>query len=237
MPVGAAIGAAGSVGSALIGSSAAKSASEAQQATAQQALAQQKAMFDIAQKGLSPYISAGQNALPTLQALLTPGPSQTGVLSQLPGFQFASQWGTQAATNALAARGLGGSAGPLAKGISDYNTGLAQTFWGQDVNALQQFANTGANAGAALAGNATQTGANMAQPYGALGNAQASGILGSANALSGGITGATSMPINAMFLSRLASGSGGGGGLYGNGSAFPSASFLDPTAAFNPTGA
>lgn len=228
----------------MIGSNAASSASQAQAQAQQNALNSQnanfnsaldfqKGAFNTAQGALNPFINSGSSVLPTLQTLLTPGPSQTAALSQLPGFQFQSQYGTMATTNALAARGLGGSTGPLAKGISDYNQGLAGTSFGSLVNSLQSYANMGTGAAGSLASAAGQAGSNVGSltantnnTIGTtetnLGNAQANGILGSANALSSGLTGAANSTTNALMLSKLlGSGSGAtagsGGGIYGNG--------------------
>src|ERR1017187_8364286 len=75
-------------------------AAQTQASAQKQALAQQQSMFGTAQTALNPYITAGQNALPALSALTTPGASQTQALSQMPGFQFQSQYGTMAAQNA-----------------------------------------------------------------------------------------------------------------------------------------
>lgn len=231
MPIGAIIGgglgAIGSIGGALIGSSASKSASAQQVAEQQAALAQQQSMFNTAKGALNPYVQSGQSVLPTLQGLLTPGTSAQ-TLSQMPGFQFQSQYGTMAATNALAARGQGASAGPLATAISQYNNGLAGTTWQNTVNALQGFANTGANAAGNLAGGAISSGNAQAGTLGNIGTAQAQGTLGSANALSGGLTGAAGGATNALLYNQLFSGSGGGSGLYsgpayGGGNVFNSA--------------
>jgi hypothetical protein len=207
------IGAAGSVGSALIGANASKTASQQQVALQQQALAQQKQMFGVAQGALQPYATAGQSVLPTLQGLITPGSNQNALLSQTPGFQFASQYGTMAATNALSAKS-GASAGPLAAAISQYNNGLAQNTWGNTVNALQGYAGMGASAGGALAGDAIGSGNAMAGTLTNTGNALASGTLGSASALSGGVTGASGSAQNALLYSQLFGNGGAGGGLY-----------------------
>lgn len=207
------LGAAGSIGSALIGSNAADKASQQQAAAQQAALAQQKEMFGVAQGALNPFISGGQSVLGTLKGLITPGADQSALLAQTPGFQFASQYGTKAATNALAAKGQGMSAGPLATAISQYNNGLAQNTWQNTVNALQGYANTGANAAGNLAGGAISSGNAMAGTLGNIGNAQAAGTLGSANALSGGLTGAAGAGTNALLYNKLL-GSSGGGGLY-----------------------
>ncbi len=211
MPTAAAIGAAGSVGSALIGAGASKAASGAQTQADMMGLMLQQQRFQQAQSALNPYIQGGQSVLPTLQNLLTPGQSAQQ-LAKMPGFQFQSQWGNLAATNQLAAQGLGGSTGPLATALSQYNQGLAGTYYQNTTNALQNYANMGAGAGAALAGTAMQSGQQMGQSSQAIGGAQAQGILGSANALSGGLGGLA----NAGMLSSLMSGqSGSSSGLYG----------------------
>lgn len=214
------IGAVGSIGSALIGSNASQTASEQQASMQEQALAQQKALYgqglQTAQNTLMPFVNAGQSVLPTLQGLITPGPNQNALLSQTPGFQFASQYGTMAAKNSLASQGLGASAGPLATAISGYNNGLASNTWSSVVNALQGYAGIGANAagtlGTAALSGAVSEGNSQASTLGNIGNAQAAGTLGSANALSGGLSGVT----NSLSSAALLSGLGGGGGLYGN---------------------
>jgi hypothetical protein len=231
--ISAGVGALGSVGSALIGSNASQNASSQQVAAQMAALAQQKALFQQglgvqsgyvgqASNALNPFISAGQGAAGTLSSLLTPG-SSASTLSQMPGFNFQSQYGTMAATNALAAK-TGPSAGPLAAAISQFNNGLAGTQYFNTVGALQNLTNTGAGAGNALAsvfgnaGNAAlgagvNEGTVQGNTFGAIGNAQASGTLGSANALAGGLTGATGSASNALLLSQLfGNGNGGGGG-------------------------
>lgn len=241
------IGAAGSIGAAAIGANASSTASKQQAAAQQQALQQQQMLFNLglskqagyfdtaktafgtATNALAPYATAGTSVLPTLQGLLTPGTSAS-TLSQMPGFGFASQYGTMAATNALAAK-TGPSAGPLAAAVSQFNNGLASTTWQNTVNALQNYANTGANAAGGIAtsannfadiagsaGNAV-LGASGVQAglqggtIGNIGNAQASGTLGSANALAGGVTGATGSGSNALLYNQLF-GNGGSGGLY-----------------------
>lgn len=219
--IGAGIGAAGAVGSSLIGANAADKASQQQAATQQAALSQQQTLYNqglgTATNALQPFINAGQSVLPTLQGLITPGANQNALLSQTPGFQFASQYGTMAATNALAAR-TGPSAGPLAAAISQYNNGLAQNTWQTTVNALQGYAGLGAGAagtlGTAALGGAVNEGNSQAGTLGNIGNAQAAGTLGSANALAGGLTGATGSAQNALLYSQLFGNGNSGAGLY-----------------------
>jgi hypothetical protein len=256
MPIAAAImggsSIIGGIGSALIGSNAAQQASAQQVAAQQQALAKITAILQpiigegqgITQQGqgvlgsiLPTLTGASQSiigsTLPALQSLLTPGPNQTAALSQLPGFQFAQDWGQKAVQNMGTTMGLGGNT--LTAG-ANYATGLAQQGFGNYVNQLQNFLGLGINTGQNVsntgqnlinAGLTTQTNAGSALSSGSqsaissIGNAQAAGTLGSANAISGGLTGALGGASNAALLYGLSNKfGGGGGGIYGNAGAY-----------------
>lgn len=204
------LGLAGSIGSSLIGANAATTASNQQVAAQQQVL-------QMLQQTIGPLITQGQgiagSALPTLEKLLTPGPSQTATLSQLPGFQFAQQWGQTAAQNAGTAMGLGGNT--LAS-AANYATGLAQQGFSTYAGLLQSLAQSGLN----LEGSAAQALAGGSQSaLSSIGNAQAAGTLGSANAITSGITGATGSIGNAALLyglgNKLNLGGGTANGIYG----------------------
>jgi hypothetical protein len=56
-------------------------------------------------------------------------------VSQLPGFQFQLQTGSQAVADAMGAKGLAGS-GNEAAALTTYGQGLASTFYGQQANLL-----------------------------------------------------------------------------------------------------
>jgi len=226
------LGLAGSIGSAYIGSNAARQASQAQIGFGQQALAQ-------LQSALGPLLSAGRSitdaSLGPLTRLLTPGPDQTAALSQLPGFQFAQDWGQRAVENLGSRMGFGGNT--LAAG-AQFATGTAQQGFGSLVGMLQNFLGSGlgaqAHAGTAL-------GQGTAGVLGGMGNAAASGILGSANAISGGITGGTNALSNAAMINALGSklaalrgGGPGGDGIYGTPSELGAGGFSMP--GFDPIG-
>lgn len=168
-------------------------------------------MFNTGQQAVNPFIQAGQSVLPTLTALQNPG-TANATLAQTPGFQFASQYGTMAATNALAGKS-GPSAGPLATAISQYNNGLASQNYFNTIQSLQGTAGIGSGAASSLLGGAINSGNAQAGTLGNIGNAQASGTLGSANALAGGLTGASGALSNAAIFNALG---GGNNGLYGN---------------------
>lgn len=266
MPMGGLIagglGAVGSIASSFLQSNAAKDASSAQTALGRQALAQQQQfgqqglqtlldMFKQAQGIAQPAIDIGKgiigqgqdtisSVMPTLKALLTPGANMTSTLSQIPGFQFAQDWGQKAVQNIGTTTGLGGN---TLKAGADYATGVAQQGWQGIVDSLLKTGGLGsnilgtgvsamtgptnaligaaANTGNSAFSNLNQLGSTIGNTMTGIGNAQASGILGSANALAGGIQGATGGASNALFLSKLlgpggGAGAGGGGGIYGS---------------------
>lgn len=235
MPVAAGISAVGSLGGAALGYFGSQNAANAQVQSQQAALAQQNKMFGVLQGAAQPLINAGQGVLNTgtgivnqasgaLSSLLTPGPNQTATLSQLPGFQFAQDWGQKAVTNMGTTMGLGGN---TLKAGADYATGVAQQGFGSLAGLLQNYLGSGINltgvggniqsAGVgALSGGATNFSGQASNTLGNIGNAQASGALGGANALAGGLTGAASGATNALLLSKLLGSSNSGGGIYGN---------------------
>lgn len=176
-----AIGGAISGGLGFLGS---KAAAKAQTDASKQAQETTMRMFQQAQAQVAPYAQAGQSVLPTLQKLLTPGPGQTETLSQMPGFQFAQDWGQRAIMNQAARLGYGGNV--LAEGAK-FSTGLAQQGFGQLAGLLQNFANMGSSAAGTLGGQATTAGTNLANLQVGAGQAQAAGTMGGMNALAGGI--------------------------------------------------
>lgn len=195
MPIGAAIGAVGSIASSAIGSSAAKKASQA-------SIAEQQSMFDKAQNALSPYYSSGADYGNVLKSLLTPGANQTETLSQIPGFQFAQDWGQKATQNLGTTTGLGGNV--LTAG-ANFATGLAQQGYQNIIGGLQNAYGTGASAAGALGTIATNTGQSI-------GNTASAGILGQSNALQSGISGVTNSITTPLLLNKLF----GGGAASGN---------------------
>jgi hypothetical protein len=262
--IAAAVGGVASIAGAGISALGASSAADKQVQAQQAAIAAQQGMFNTSQANLQPFIQAGSGAIPQLQSYLnnpnstlsqaaglnntsdpnsalskllgltTPGASQTSTLEQTPGFQFASQYGTMAADNSLAARGLAGPGGSLAKAVSDYNNGLASTQWSNIVSALQgslstgttnllntygagaaplqNLVNTGSNAAGGLASNATATGQGIASSETGIGNAQAGAATSIGNSFGGAVGNIGTSLNNQNILSMLT----GNGGLYGS---------------------
>lgn len=145
----AAIGAAGSAIAGSEAASATTSASNAAIAEQQNALQQQEALA-------APYTQLGQSAIAPLQNLLGLGPQgaagETAALQATPGYQFTQQQGTQATTNAASAMGLTLSGNTL-EGLSEFNTGLADQTYQQQVSNLQNVVNTGEGAAAGVGAN------------------------------------------------------------------------------------
>ena len=140
---------------------------------------------------LMPFVNAGEAVAPTLTSLITPGANMTSTLEQIPGFQFAQQYGQKAITNQATTRGLSGNA--LTAG-ADYATGAATQSYGTIVQQLQALLGLGANAGGQvgnLLGSAGNTALSAATNVGtsALSGATSAGnaILGAANTLGANI--------------------------------------------------
>jgi hypothetical protein len=204
------------LGAGAIGAGASIYASSVQSKSAQNAINAQQGMFNTALTNEQPYINAGQSGiaplqgtLNTLQGLTTPGPNQTAMLSQLPGFQFASDWGQRGVANQGTTTGLGGNT--LTAG-ANFATGLTSQNWGTLIQQLQgtaqqqqNFVNTGANTAANVGTQAVGTGQGIASSTIGQGNAQAAGILGAGSNIGNSLT-------TSALLQKLT-----GGNMYGTG--------------------
>lgn len=202
MPFGAAaagLGAVGSIGSAFIGSAAANKASQQQYQASQNALGLQQQMFQQGQQNLQPYMNLGAGASGQL-ANLYGIPGVNGSTGQQPDFSsftnspdflFAQSQGNKGVQQYLASTGqTQGSAGQQA--ISSFNQGLASQQYGNYFNRLTSLAGMGQGAATSSAGMAAQFGQTGGNTMMAGGANLASGTIGSANAWSQGISGATS---------------------------------------------
>ncbi len=196
---GAAIaGVAGIAGSAL--------SSSAQRSAANTASQTQRDIYSQNQQLLNPYVQGGLGAYGTLNNLLGVGGNSDTMqktLEGLPGYQFTLGQGLKSVQNSAASRGLGTSGAAL-KGAANYATGLANSQYGNYVNQLQNSANTGMQAGSAIAGVGQSTGASIANSQIAAGNASAAGYNGIANSIGNA---ANSLPLYAL----MKNGSFGGG--------------------------
>ncbi|WP_170545303.1 hypothetical protein [Ruegeria arenilitoris] len=106
-----------------------------------------------------------------------------------PGYQFALDQGQTAIDNSAAARGNVFSGATL-KAQQEFGTGLANQEYGNYLNRLTGQAAQGQAAAGNMATAGANYGAGAGAAYGAMGNAQAAGHIGQANAINGGINNA-----------------------------------------------
>jgi hypothetical protein len=172
----------GNLLSGYMGANAANKGRNALVQAGQQSNDLQKYMYDTTRSDYAPYREEGISALSQIQALLK-DPSS---ISQQPGYKFGMDQGTKALNNGAAARGMTYS-GQQGKALQQYGQDYAGTKLNDTYNRLAGIAGIGqtatsgtANAGANYAGNVGNTLQNM-------GNANASGYVGSSNAWGGAI--------------------------------------------------
>lgn len=223
-----------SLASGFMGSQASKDAARRQQQAAREALALQREMFERQQANLEPFRASGLQAQNRLMSMLglsnDPQAEGYGSLArdfsmqdfeQDPGYAFRMSEGLKALERSAAGRG-GAASGAAMKGITQYGQNLASQEYQNAFNRymanrqarlspLQNLMGMGANAAAGLSSAAGQFGQIAGQTYGDIGNAQAAGIMGSANALAGGIGGAINAFQRNQLINRSDSGSIYGG--------------------------
>ena len=206
-----AISAGGGIASGLIGSNAAQNAAQAQLQAAQNAAQTQLGIFNQTQQNLQPYNTVGQSALTQLASLFGLGPGGTGpnsstaatatsALQNYPGYQFGLSQGTKALDASAASQGLLLSGSQL-QAAQQYGQNYAlQNAWNPYVSQLSSLSSLGENAGAQQGNIGQATGANVAQSQLAAGQAAASGIVGSANAITGGINSGLNTGLSSALL-------------------------------------
>jgi hypothetical protein len=166
-------------GSALVGANAASKAAKTQAASADQATQLQREMFEKQLELQQPFQEAGVNALAKMQK---------GVVSDYmdPSYQFRLGEGMKALERQAAARGGLISGGAL-KAAQRYGQDYASQEFGNAYNRLAAMAGIGQTATGAMGNAAGTFGANAGQNYMGAANARASGYVGGANALTGGL--------------------------------------------------
>lgn len=134
------------------------------------------------QKGyLTPYANAGADALTQIAGGNILDPSS---ITSDPGYQFRLAEGNKAINNSMAAQGLGQS-GAAAKALTQYGSNIASDeydkAYNREYNRLYQIAGYGMESSNNLANAAGAYGANVANNYMGLGNANASANIAQAN--------------------------------------------------------
>lgn len=207
-----ALGIGGGIASSIISSNAAGKAADAQTQAANTAANTQLGIFNQTQSNLAPYNQMGQSALSQLASLFglgpggSGGPSQqsagaaTSALTNYPGYQFGLGQGQQALDRSAASRGLLLSGAQL-KDSQQFGQqyGLQQA-WNPYVSQLNNFASLGENAAATTGNIGANTGASVANSQLAAGQATASGIVGSSNAINSGIGSGINSGLNSGLL-------------------------------------
>ena len=195
------IGGGATLAAGYMGSQAAKSAANTQAAAAREAARIQQEQFNLINEQQKPYREAGYSALsdigamkPYLTQQYTPEDFAQGID---PGYQFRLQQG-QEATNRMANMGGGMLSGNALKGQQDYTQGLASQEYGNAFNRFQVGRSNIYNTLSSIAGlgqtslgqttaAGTTAAGNIGSNIAGAGAAQAGGIVGQANALSGGL--------------------------------------------------
>ena len=186
------------IGSSLLGSRAASSAASTQAAAADRAADVQREIFERQVELGRPYREAGEQALNKLIPLATEyTPFGMQQFQADPGYAFRLSEGQKALERSAAARGglMGGATGKaLARfgqemGSQEYQNAFNryQAERQARLNPLQSLAGVGQTAAQNLAGQAGQFGSNLAETIGAGAQARASGYMGAANAITGGL--------------------------------------------------
>jgi hypothetical protein len=202
------VGIGGNLVGSLIGADAAGDAADAQAAAARDTNATNKYIFDKQVELQAPFREAGltaNNRLMQLMGLADGGASNGSLMADFgmaqfqadPGYQFRMDEGMRALEGSAAARG-GLLSGAAMKAIQKYGQGLASEeydrSWQRDqatktnkFNRLQGLVGTGTGATQQVSNAASNYAARVADTNASLGNAQAAGAIGAANAWSNGI--------------------------------------------------
>jgi hypothetical protein len=196
--IGGAIAAGGSLLSGIMGSNAANKAAQEEVAQQQKALQFQQSVYGQTVQNLSPYVASGNTALQSVMGLLGLGGTGQNAnaatafkgFTGTPFYQFPLQQGNLALNRQLASAGLTGSGAAL-KDATAYNQGYASQGLGSYLQQLLGLTNTGESAAAMQGSQGNQASGLLASIFGNIGGAQAAGTVGSNNALSTGIQGAT----------------------------------------------
>jgi hypothetical protein len=114
-----------------------------------------------------------------------------------PDYQIAMREGVDALDNSAAARGMLKS-GAAIKGVMEYGSDLGTRKLDSYLSRLMQIAGGGQSAAAGQGAAAMSTGRSLADTYLGQGEAEASGIIGGGNALSGGISNLTNNALYAL---------------------------------------
>lgn len=209
------------------GGNAASNASQAQINAEQNAMNLSNLRYSQNAPNYQPYLNTGNQANQQLAAGLGPNGAlgrqftQTD-FQQSPAYAFNMQQGLQAINNSASVRG-GALSGGTMKAMSNYGQQNASNEFQNAYNRFTQNqqqnyaqlsggAALGLNAATGLGNLGTNQVSQMAQMYGAQGNAQAAGTMGNYNSISGGLSGGLGALTNSGALNGLSGIFGGTAG-------------------------
>lgn len=137
---------------------------------------------------LTSYSVGGQSfdTMGAAQNYLSSQGTEYGGYTKTPGYDFRLQQGTDAIEGSAAARG-GLFSGNTAKGLAEYGQNYASNEYGNYLNRLTGQAGQGMNAAGMIATSGANTTGQVNNALSGIGNAQAAGAIGGANALTQGI--------------------------------------------------
>jgi hypothetical protein len=182
------MGAVAAIGGALIQRSAAKKATRAQENAANRDIAFQTETRDLIRGDLAPYREGGVAAQRAIdfELGLAARPEVYQGFTATPGYDFRMRQGQDALEASAAARG-GLYSGAAMRDALKFGQDYGSNEYGNYFARLGARADTGMNA-AQMSGQASQqAAAGVSNSLGNIGNAQAAGAIGSANAITGGI--------------------------------------------------
>ena len=182
-------------GSALVGANASSKAAKTQAASADLATELQERMFNKQLELQEPFRQSGINALNKIESGDIMG-------SMDPSYSFRFQEGLKALDRSAAARGGLISGGAL-KAAQRYGQDFASTEFGNAYNRLASRAGFGQTASTNMGGAAGQFGVNAGNLMTGAGAARASGYVGGANALTGGLNQYMNYTQNQNLMNRL----------------------------------
>jgi len=195
---------AGTIGGGLLAGGASRSAAKTQAAAADRAAELQREMFERQVELQEPWRQAGINALNRIQS--------GDIMSAAdPSYQFRLNEGLKALDRQASARGGLISGGAL-KAAQRYGQDVASTEFGNAYNRLAGLAGVGQTATGAMGNAASTYGANAGNLMTSGAAARASGYVGGANALTGGLNSYLNYTQNQNLLNRFMPQFGGGGG-------------------------
>lgn len=189
--------AAATIGSGILGAFSSNQASRAQERASREAIASQERMFNRQIELQQPMIDVRNNMLPELVEASRYTPFDYDTYQNDPGVGFRFREGLKALQASKAAGGMLRSGNTL-RGITQFGQELGsqeytnafnryQAERAARLNPLQSLVGMGQTSANTLSNEAGQYGQAMANNAAAMGNIRASGYMGAANALAGGL--------------------------------------------------